>query len=128
MSSPKVFHNKEPQPKSNYVLYPNELFSAINNIFSRNESLVLLTWLGGKGDGSFTPNINYILKMTGIKTAENYYRIKKDLVTSKYAYEDEEGCIHVYVDNILDDYKNGISKTDRKKEREKSKEKRKKIN
>ena len=119
---PQIFHDKEDKPP-NFVMYPTDLFAAINNIFSRNEAIVLLTWLGCKGDGSFSPNISYILKMTGINTAENYYRIKKDLTSSVYV-EEEDGNIHINTDKIIKAWKNGTTKEDRKKEREESKKKR----
>ena len=121
--SPQVFHDKEDKP-SKFIMYPNDLFSAINNIFSRNEAVVLLTWLGCKGDGSFSPNISYILKMTGINTAENYYRIKKDLTSSIYVEEDEEGNIYIDTNKIIQAWKKGVTKEDRKKEREESKRQR----
>ena len=121
-TAPQIFHDKEDKPP-NFVMYPNDLFAAINNIFSRNEAIVLLTWLGCKGDGSFSPNISYILKMTGINTAENYYRIKKDLTSSIYV-EEEDGNIHIDTNKIIKAWKNGTTKEDRKKEREESKKKR----
>lgn len=124
-NAPQIFHNKA-DCKTNFISYPNELFAAINNIFSRTESIVLLTWLGCKGDGSFSPNISYMLKMTGIKTAENYYRIKRDLIGTKYVEESEGGAIHINTEEIISAWQNGIAKQDRKKEREQEREKRKK--
>ena len=124
-SAPQIFHNKQDKPSS-FIMYPNDLFAAINNIFSRNEAIVLLTWLGCKGDGSFSPNISYILKMTGINTAENYYRIKKDLTSSAYIEEGEDGNIYIDTNKIIQAWKDGITKEDRKKEREESKKKRSK--
>lgn len=120
---PQVFHDKE-DVKSNFVMYPSDLFAAINNIFSRNEAIVLLTWLGNKGDGSFSPNIQYIMNMTGIRTPENYYRIKRDLLGSKYVAENEYGGIHVDTTAIVSDWKQGVSKQDRKQEREASRQRR----
>lgn len=122
-TAPQIFHDKIEAPKNNFVLYPNDLFAAINNIFSPNEATVLLTWLGCKGDGSFVPNISYMLKVTGISTAENYYRIRRGLVDSKYIEEDEEGNIHIDTMKIIQDWEDGVTKADRKKEREKKKPK-----
>ena len=123
----QIFHTKEDKPKA-YLIHPSDLFAAINNIFSRNESIVLLTWLGCKGDGSFSPSTAYMLKMTGIKTAENYYRIKRDLCSSQYISEDEHGGIYIDTEKILEDWSKGISKTNRKEEREKSRKERAKLN
>lgn len=120
---PQIFHDKKDKPPT-FVMYPNDLFAAINNIFSRNEAIVLLTWLGCKGDGSFSPNISYILKMTGINTAENYYRIKKDLTSSSYVEEGEDGNIYIDTNKIIKSWRNGTTKEDRKKEREESKKRR----
>lgn len=120
--APQIFHDKQDK-KSNFVMYPNELFSAINNIFSRNEAIVLFTWLGCKGDGSFSPNISYILKMTGISSPENYYRIKRDLIKSKYVEEDENGNIHIDTTQIIAAWQSGTTKVNRKEERERLKKK-----
>ena len=119
--SPQIFHDKPEKLKTSFLVYPNNLFSAINNIFSRNEAVVLLTWLGCKGDGSFSPNISYMLKMTGIKTPENYYRIKRDLIKSKYVEEDEQGAIYINTEKIIEAWESGTTKADRKKEREEKK-------
>lgn len=125
MSAPQVFHDKEDKPKS-FVMYPTELFAAINNLFSKSEATVLLTWLGCKGDGSFSPNISYMLKMSGIDKAENYYRTKKDLSTSEYVQEDDQGNLYINTTKILEAYQRGVTKAQRKVERERSKAKRKK--
>lgn len=115
--APQIFHDKEEKPKNNFVLFPNDLFAAINNMFSGNEATVLLTWLGCKGDGSFSPNISYILKTTGISTPENYYRIKRDLIGSKYVEEDEDGNIHIDTARIIKAWMDGATKADRRKEK-----------
>lgn len=119
--APQIFHDKPEKVNTSFLMYPNSLFAAINNIFSRNEAIVLLTWLGCKGDGSFSPNISYILKMTGIKTPENYYRIKRDLIKSQYVEEDEQGAIYINTEKIIEAWENGTTKSDRKKEREEKK-------
>ena len=118
--SPQIFHNKEEKPPNNFVLYPNDLFSAINTIFSGSEAIVLLAWLGCKGDGSFTPNISYILKLTGISKAENYYRVKRNLLNSPYAEEDEDGNIHIDTDKIIAAWKSGTTRKDRKEEKKRT--------
>lgn len=104
-TSPQVFHDKEDRPKS-FVMYPTELFSAINNLCSGNETKVLLTLLGCKGDGSFSPNISYMLKTTGINSPENYYRVKKDLARAKYVEEDKNGNIYINTAQIIEAWKN----------------------
>jgi hypothetical protein len=123
--SPQIFHDKEEKPKNNFILYPNDLFSAINTIFSGSEAIVLLAWLGCKGDGSFAPNISYLLKLTGISKAENYYRVKRNLANSPYVEEDEKGNIHIDTDKIIEAWKNGVTKADRKEEKRKERGKRK---
>ena len=118
--SPQIFHDKQ-DIKTNFIMFPSDLFSAINNIFSRNEAAVLLTWLGCKGDGSFSPNISYMLKMTGISSPENYYRVKRGLIKSKYVEEDEYGNIHIDTSKIIKAWEEGTTKVDRKIERDESK-------
>lgn len=127
MQAPQIFHDKEETPKKSFVLYPNDLFAAINTIFSGSEAIVLLTWLGCKGDGSFSPNISYILKMTGISKAENYYRVKRNLANSPYVSEDEHGNIYVNTVKIVEAWKNGVTKTDRKKEKKEERQSRQNI-
>lgn len=97
---PQVFHDKEEKPKS-YMIYPNNLFAAINNKLSGNEAKVLLTLLGCKGDGSFSPNLAYMLKMTGITKANNYYKTRKQLEDKGYLQVDEQGNIYIDVQKIL---------------------------
>ena len=72
-SPPQIFHNKEEKSK-NFVVYPSDLFAAINNQLSGNEAKVLLALLGCKGDGSFCPSTAYMQKMTGISQPNNYYK------------------------------------------------------
>ena len=100
--APQVFHTKEEKPK-NFVMYPIDLFSAINNLFNGNESKILLTLLGCKGDGSFSPSTQYMLKMTGITKSNNYFKIRKKLEDKGYIQVDETGNIYVDVDQILAD-------------------------
>ena len=100
--APQVFHVKEEKPK-NFVMYPTDLFAAINNLFNGNESKILLTLLGCKGDGSFSPSTQYMLKMTGISKPNNYFKIRKQLEDKGYIQVDETGNIYVDVDQILSD-------------------------
>lgn len=104
-SPPQVFHDKE-DPKSNFVQYPNELFAAINNKFNGNEAKILLTLLGCKGDGSFAPSTQYMLKMTGISKANNYFKIRKQLESQGYIELDEKGNIYVDTTKIIKQYQN----------------------
>lgn len=97
---PQVFHDKEEKPKS-YLIYPSELFSAINNQLSGNEAKVLLTLLGCKGDGSFSPSTAYMQKMTGITKPNNYYKTRKQLEDKGYIQVDENGNIYVDTQKIL---------------------------
>lgn len=123
----QIFHDKEEKPKNNFILYPNDLFSAINAIFSGSEAIVLLAWLGCKGDGSFSPNISYILKLTGISKPENYYRVKRNLVNSPYIEEGEDGNIHIDTTKIISAWKNGVTKANRKEEKKKERANRKSV-
>ena len=114
-TAPQIFHDKEEKPKNNFVLYPSDLFAAINNLFSGNEATILLTWLGCKGDGSFSPNISYMLKTTGISKPENYYRIKRNLIKTPYIEEDECGNIHIDTNKIIEAWHNGTTKNQKPK-------------
>ena len=98
-SAPQVFHDKEEKPKS-FVMYPTELFSKINNLFTYNEQKILLTLLACKGDGSFSPSTQYMLNMTGITKPNHYFAARKDLTNYGYISE-EDGNIHINVDRIL---------------------------
>lgn len=105
-SAPQVFHNKENKPE-NFVMYPTELFIAINNLCSGNESKVLLTLLGCKGDGSFAPSTQYMLNVTGIPKANNFCSIRKSLTEKEYLKE-KDGNIHVNIPKIIFDYQSKL--------------------
>ena len=99
-SPPQIFHDKEEKPK-NFVIYPNNLFSAINSQFSGNEAKVLLALLGCKGDGSFSPSTAYMQKMTGITKPNNYYKIRSQLEKKGYIKLDKEGNLYIDTQKIL---------------------------
>lgn len=101
-STPQVFHDKEDKPK-NFVMYPTNLFTAINNLCSGNEAKVLLTLLGCKGDGSFSPSTKYMLNLTGIPKANHFHTVRKAL-TDKGYIEEQEGDIYVNTTKILEEY------------------------
>lgn len=101
-STPQVFHDKEDKPK-NFVMYPTDLFTAINNLCSGNEAKVLLTLLGCKGDGSFSPSTKYMLNLTGIPKANHFHTVRKAL-TDKGYIEEQEGDIYVNTTKILEEY------------------------
>ncbi len=96
----QVFHDKEEKPKS-FLVYPSALFSAINNQLGGNEAKVLLTLLGCKGDGSFSPSTAYMQKMTGITQPNNYYKTRKKLEDKGYIQVDQEGNIYIDTQRIL---------------------------
>lgn len=102
-SAPQVFHNKEKKPYQ-FVMYPTELFVAINNLCTGNEAKVLLTLLGCKGDGSFSPSAQYMLNMTGISQSNNFHSIRKALTNKKYI-EEQDGDIYIDTEKILEEYK-----------------------
>lgn len=100
-TAPQIFHDKEEKTK-NFVSYPLDLLAAINNLFGGNETKVLLTLLGCKGDGSFSPSTKYIQKITGITNPNNYYKIRKQLEDKGYL-EIEDGNIHIDTQKIIRD-------------------------
>ena len=100
--APQVFHDKEEKPKS-FVMYPTELFAAINNLCSGNEAKVLLTLLGCKGDGSFSPSTQYMLNMTGIPKANHFCSVRKALTDKKYI-EEQDGDIYINTARIMAEY------------------------
>lgn len=104
-TAPQVFHDKEDKPK-NFVMYPTELFAQINNLFTYNEQKVLLTLLGCKGDGSFSPSTQYMLNVTGITKPNHYFTVRKALTEDGYL-EEHDGDIYVNIKNILQETKEG---------------------
>ena len=104
-TAPQVFHDKEDKPK-NFVMYPTELFTQINNLFTYNEQKVLLTLLGCKGDGSFSPSTQYMLNATGITKPNHYFTVRKALTEDGYL-EEHDGDIYVNIKNILQETKEG---------------------
>ncbi|MGN5455179.1 MAG: hypothetical protein ACI4XN_04270 [Candidatus Kurthia intestinigallinarum] len=104
-TAPQIFHDKG-DPKSNFLIFPSDLFAAINNIFSGNEAKVLLTLIGCKGDGSFSPSTQYMLDMTGISKPNNYFKIRKQLETNGYIEIDEQGNLYIDTKKIIDRYQN----------------------
>lgn len=107
-SAPQIFHNKEDKPK-NFVMYPTDLFVKINNVFTYNEQKILLALLACKGDGSFSPSTQYMLNVTGITKPNHYFAARKVLTDCKYL-EEEDGNIHINVDQILNTTKEEYKK------------------
>lgn len=101
-SAPQVFHDKEDKPNQ-FVMYPTELFTAINNLCPGNEAKILLTLLGCKGDGSFSPSTQYMLHTTGITKPNHFFSIRKKLTEKEYLKE-LDGNIHVNIPKIIFDY------------------------
>lgn len=99
MTAPQIFHDKDEHPK-NFVAYPLDLFSKINSTFTYNEQKVLLTLLGCKGDGSFSPSTQYMLRMTGISKPNHYFKVRKQLIDSGYI-EEKDGDLYISVEKIL---------------------------
>lgn len=100
--APQVFHDKEEKPKT-FVIYPTELFIAVNNLCSGNEAKVLLALLGCKGDGSFTPSTKYMLNVTGITKANHFSSVRKALTDKGYLQE-QDGDIYIDTAKILSEY------------------------
>ena len=107
LSPPQIFHDKEDQPK-NFLLIPTDLFEAINNTCTGNETKILLALLGCKGDGSFSPSANYIQKLTGIAKPNNYYKTRKQLEDKGYLTLDEKGNLYINTKEIINRYKKDI--------------------
>ena len=116
--APQLFHDK-PDPKKgvNFMFYPQDLLRAINHLCTYNEQRLLLTLLGCKGDGSFSPSTEYILDMTGITKACHYFAVRKSLETRGYL-KLTDGSIFVQTQVILDDYKKGERKRPKPKREE----------
>lgn len=104
-NSPQIFHDKK-DSQSNFVLFPADLFAAINTLFTGNEAKILLTLLGCKGDGSFSPSTAYMLKMTGISKPNNYFKIRKQLEDKGWIEIDEQGNLYINTKKIIDQYQN----------------------
>lgn len=99
-NAPQVFHDKQDKPK-NFVVFPSDLFAAINQICNGNEAKVLLTLLGCKGDGSFSPSTAYVQRMSGITQPNNYYRARKALEKKGLIRTDESGNLYISTKEIL---------------------------
>ena len=104
-TAPQVFHDKDDHP-NNFVMYPLELFSKINNLFTYNEQKILLALLGCKGDGSFSPSTQYMLDLTGITKPNHYFAVRKVLKEDGYI-EEIDGNLYVSTENILNETKEG---------------------
>lgn len=100
MQAPQVFHDKQDKPK-NFMVYPSDLFAAINQICNGNEAKILLTLLGCKGDGSFAPSTAYVQRMSGITQPNNYYKTRKQLEKKGLIRTDEQGNLYISTKKIL---------------------------
>lgn len=101
--APQVFHNKDDKPNA-FVMYPTELVTAINHLFSGNETKILLALLGCKGDGTFCASTTYMLNATGISKANHFTTLRKSLTERGYL-EEINGNVYVNVPKILEDYR-----------------------
>lgn len=106
-AAPQVFHDKDDKP-TKFVMYPTDLFIAINNLCSGNEAKVLLTLLGFKGDGSFCANTSYMLNATGISKQYNFSTVRKAL-TEKGYLEEQDGDIYIDTAKIINEYQDKCS-------------------
>lgn len=120
-NAPQIFHDK-PDKTKNFVSYPSDLFAAVNQICNGNETKVLLTLLGCKGDGSFAPSTAYVQKMTGITQPNNYYKIRKQLETKGLIKTDEKGNLYIDTQYIVAQAKFGESKTNQARHKVKEEE------
>ena len=113
-TAPQVFHDKEESTNS-FVLYPTDLFSSINQLCNGNEAKVLLTLLGCKGDGSFSPSTAYVQRMSGITQPNNYYRIRSQLEKKGLIQIASDGSIHINTQRIVAQATIDESKTNQEK-------------
>ncbi len=102
--APQIFHGKNIPAGSYFLQFPSELFAAINTLLSGNEAKIMLTLLGCPGDGSFCPSSEYMLKMTGIDSRENYFRTRKRLIDKGYI-EQSDGELYIDPDVLLEEYR-----------------------
>lgn len=100
MQAPQIFHDK-PETSKNFVAYPVELFAAINKTCNGNEAKILLTLLGCKGDGSFSPSTAYVLRMSGMSQSNNYYKTRKQLEAKGFIKTDQDGNLYIDTKKIL---------------------------
>lgn len=111
----QLFHDKPDTKKGdNFFVYPQDLLQAINHLCTYNEQRVLLTLLGCKGDGSFSPSAEYMLSMTGITKPSHYFSVRKDLEEREYI-KVEDGSMFVQTTRILEDHKKGKRKEPKSK-------------
>lgn len=106
--APQIFHNKDTITPP-FVMFPNELFAAVNHLFNGNEAKIMLALLGCTGDGSFSPSAKYMLQMTGISKRENYFRARKQLIDKGYI-QVTEGALYIDTGKVLEDYRSLFSK------------------
>ena len=102
--APQVFHGKDIPADSYFLQFPSELFAAINTLLSENEAKIMLTLLGCPGDGSFSPSSEYMLRMTGIDSKEDYFRIRKHLIDKGYIERSDSG-LYIDPDILLEEYR-----------------------
>ena len=62
LKAPQVFHNKPEKTNEHFVMFTNELFAAINTLFSGNEAKIMLASCGSSAlreinDGEFKNRI-----------------------------------------------------------------------
>ncbi len=116
-NAPQVFHDK-PEKTKNFVAYPAEIFSAINQICNGNEAKVLLTLLGCKGDGSFSPSTAYVQRMAGITQPNNYYKTRGQLEKKGLIKIAQDGNIYIDTQKIVAQARNQEEERRKAKEEE----------
>lgn len=65
----------------------------------------MLALLGCKGDGSFSPSLQYMQKVTGITKPNNYYKVRKQLENEGYISTDQYGNLYIDTQKIIEKYK-----------------------
>ena len=105
--APQLFHDKpDPKKGANFMFYPQDLLRAINHLCTYNEQRLLLTLLGCKGDGSFSPStvrkkgIRFAMMTGGILCGRwnGYGWVMKPSMTGAYVRREER------MTNGADDY------------------------
>ena len=98
---PQIFHNKHDFiRKDSFVTYPLNLLAAINHKCTYNEQRVLLALLSCGGDGSEHQDIQRMLNITGIKTANHYFGARKRLEEKGYLTINNKK-IYININKIL---------------------------
>ncbi len=100
--APKILYDTGKLNANNSVAYPISLLTIVNNNCTYSEQKILLALLSYEGDGSCSPSIQEILKITGITQPNHYFKIRKTLEKKGYLVINDK-TIYVDIDRIMSD-------------------------